>query len=151
MDEFIYLFFLQMGLVFVTALDYIVHNWLYNYGLKFSYDWANPYWYILTAIFWIFAAIGVSAYYVDRHRPNKLKALAIFATILGEYHGGFLDTLWFIFSRLAHHQLNWTMNWWWHPFSSWFGHWDLRMNVTLNVIVGILLIGMWAYILKRRD
>jgi len=31
----------------LTLLDKIVHGTLYNYGLQFSYNWANPYWMIL--------------------------------------------------------------------------------------------------------
>lgn len=36
-----------IGLFLMLRLDWIVNNLLYNYGLKFSYDWANPYWFIL--------------------------------------------------------------------------------------------------------
>jgi hypothetical protein len=29
----------------LRSLDHFVHSDLYGYGLVFSYDWANPYWY----------------------------------------------------------------------------------------------------------
>jgi len=34
----------------LTLLDKIVHGTLYNYNLKFSYDWANPYWMLLRIV-----------------------------------------------------------------------------------------------------
>lgn len=34
----------------LTLLDKIVHGTLYNYGLQFSYDWANPYWTLLRIV-----------------------------------------------------------------------------------------------------
>jgi len=54
----------------LNLFDKIVHGTLYNYGLKFSYDWATPYWTLLrivqvlislTAVF-----SGVSFVYVYR-------------------------------------------------------------------------------------
>jgi hypothetical protein len=33
-----------------TRIDYIMHNTLYNHGLQFSLDWANPYWTHTTAL-----------------------------------------------------------------------------------------------------
>lgn len=34
----------------LNLLDNIVHGTLYNYGLQFSYDWANPYWMTLRVV-----------------------------------------------------------------------------------------------------
>jgi len=34
----------------LTLLDKIVHGTLYNFGLQFSYDWANPYWMLLRLV-----------------------------------------------------------------------------------------------------
>lgn len=34
----------------LALLDKIVHGTLYNYGLQFSYDWANPYWTLLRIV-----------------------------------------------------------------------------------------------------
>ena len=34
----------------LTLLDNVVHGTLYNYGLQFSYDWANPYWMLLRIV-----------------------------------------------------------------------------------------------------
>jgi hypothetical protein len=35
---------------FVSMLDKIVHGTLYDYGLQFSYEWANPYWAMLRIV-----------------------------------------------------------------------------------------------------
>lgn len=34
----------------LNLLDQIVHGTLYDYGLQFSHDWADPYWFILRVI-----------------------------------------------------------------------------------------------------
>jgi len=34
----------------LILLDKIVHGTLYDYGLQFSYDWANPYWMLLKIV-----------------------------------------------------------------------------------------------------
>ena len=46
-DEFVralWIFCGVMSIVLFLHIDRIVHQDLYNYGLKFSYDWANTYW-----------------------------------------------------------------------------------------------------------
>lgn len=128
-----------------------MHEVLYNYGLRFSYDWAIPYWYLLTLLFWSIALIGVSAYYIDREKVDKAESLAIFGTLLIEYHGGFLDTIFFTIERLIRGTWgNAYNNWWWHPFSSIFGYWDLNLNVILNIIC-LIAIGITWYLVQRGE
>jgi len=43
---------------FLTVIDSLVHHQLYQFGLKFSYEWANPYW---TALRISLALLGVIA------------------------------------------------------------------------------------------
>jgi len=45
-------FFLLMA-----RIDYVVNKVLYDFGLVFSYDWANMYWLAYQAAFWVFSAI----------------------------------------------------------------------------------------------
>lgn len=150
-DELFFILFLQVALVIITGIDFIMHEVLYHYGLKFSYNWAYPYWLLLGSLFWIIALIGVSGYYIDRHKQNRAKAIGLFSTFLIQYHFGMLDTVFFIIERLRRGTwINLFTNWWWHPFSSWFGHWDLNMNIALNIIGLIILLIIWAYI-KYRD
>ena len=35
---------------FLNQFDSIIHGTLYNYGLQFSYEWANPYWMTLRIV-----------------------------------------------------------------------------------------------------
>lgn len=42
----------------LTLIDSIVHNQLYQFGLNFSYDWADPYWMVLKASL---ALLGLTA------------------------------------------------------------------------------------------
>jgi len=41
-----------------TRIDYIIHNTLYNYGLKFNLDWATPYWTYTSSLFTL---IGITS------------------------------------------------------------------------------------------
>ena len=41
-------------------LDNIVHGTLYDYGLQFSYEWANPYWSVLRTVL---ALIGLTGFF----------------------------------------------------------------------------------------
>ena len=149
-DEFFYLFFCQITLILITGIDFIIHEVLYNYGLRFDYTWANLYWIILTALFWAVAAVGTSAYLIDREKVSKRKTLAVFITLLTEYYGGWLDTVFFIIERLRRGTWgNAFNNWWWHPYSSWFGHWDLNSNLVLNTVTFISLIALW-FLVRRK-
>jgi len=42
----------------LTLIDSIVHSQLYQFGLNFSYDWADPYWMVLKASL---ALLGLTA------------------------------------------------------------------------------------------
>lgn len=42
----------------LTVIDSIVHSQLYQFGLNFSYDWADPYWIVLKASL---ALLGLTA------------------------------------------------------------------------------------------
>jgi hypothetical protein len=44
----------------LNMLDVIVHGTLYQYGLQFSYDWANPYWTLLRVIQALLSVIMVA-------------------------------------------------------------------------------------------
>jgi Ca2+/Na+ antiporter len=56
-----------VSMIALTRIDNIVHRELYNYGLKFNYSWAMPYWTMTTIVFamgWfnIIAAIAFQFY-----------------------------------------------------------------------------------------
>jgi hypothetical protein len=51
------------GLVifFLMTVDSIVHGVLYQHGLQFSYDWANPYWLFFRTALTLIALIALAA------------------------------------------------------------------------------------------
>ena len=51
------IFLIGLSLFLVTRLDFIVHHDLYNYGLQFSYEWAEPYWSCAKSIFALFELV----------------------------------------------------------------------------------------------
>lgn len=64
MIEFIVLVIAILASTFLTAysltlLDRIVHGKLYDYGLQFNLDWANPYWTIVRAALAMLGLIAV--------------------------------------------------------------------------------------------
>ncbi len=45
----------------LTRIDSIVHQELYNFGLRFSYEWANPYWTFTRTIYVCIALPGAAS------------------------------------------------------------------------------------------
>lgn len=50
-------------LFMLSRIDWIVHNELYDFGLQFSLDWANPYWVALRLIH-VFLAIPLALSFI---------------------------------------------------------------------------------------
>lgn len=72
--------FCSVLLVFlIQKIDSIVHGQLYNFGLQFSYVWADPYWnalhliYVLLAVPGILSAIALIAGLAKPSRPRVVK------------------------------------------------------------------------------
>lgn len=70
--SYITMFFLLL------QMDSIVHNTLYDYGLQFSYNWANPYWGLLRLLFlWMTVPLAVTvsiiaySYWTGRGLPSE--------------------------------------------------------------------------------
>jgi hypothetical protein len=51
------MFFIFFSLFNLLRLDFIVNDFLYDYGLQFSYNWAGPYWNTLVLLFGLFLAV----------------------------------------------------------------------------------------------
>jgi len=79
----------------LTLIDNIVHGTLYNYGLRFDYNWANPYWILLriaqalmglTAAFTVVSLIYVYRKYIytkPQVTATRVEKKVISSTILG--------------------------------------------------------------------
>lgn len=63
-------------MVALTRIDNIVHSVLYDYGLRFSYRWATPYWVysvIIVGASWfnIAASIGLIVHFLRRRKRSQ--------------------------------------------------------------------------------
>lgn len=144
LDELLVILLIQLFLFSLTSIDYIVHHTLYNYGLIFSHEWADIYWFLLFLTFQSVALVAMATYWLNRENPRKLTALTIWLTITAEHFGGFLDTLWFIFYFVLGDPLsNAITNWWWMYQSRIFGFWNLLTNIIYNIIWLIPLVYLW--------
>jgi hypothetical protein len=58
----------------LTIIDSVVHNQLYQFGLKFSYEWANPYWTVLRISLALLGVIAViSSLNITRFLWSRLR------------------------------------------------------------------------------
>jgi hypothetical protein len=102
---FVLLFVLVMSLVvafLVWRLDFFVHGDLYAYGLFYSRDWADPYWYFVETL-WaflggatIFASVSAILQYLhNKHPRDLLKWAGVFLPMFALVYEGisiyFLD------------------------------------------------------------
>ncbi|MHA2130488.1 MAG: hypothetical protein ACW99L_10985 [Promethearchaeota archaeon] len=51
------IFLVFFSLISLLRLDFIVNDFLYDFGLQFSYNWAGPYWNTLVLLFGLFLAV----------------------------------------------------------------------------------------------
>jgi len=109
-------------LICITAIDWIVHSMLYQYGLTFSYDWANPYWFFLNATFASIGLLAASTYWLYRKPDlrNAFTAGLIFWTVFLQVFGYNLDVLWYLIDYfLRGRAFDLTKVWGWGPVD-WF-------------------------------
>ena len=64
----------------LIKLDSIVHSELYDFGLQFSYKWANPYWMCIKTVFVLIGVSCVSSlvliYLSSKELRNKISYIA---------------------------------------------------------------------------
>jgi len=128
----------NLWLFFMAILDHIVHSRLYEYGLRFSLQWADPYWIVFNLIFG--ATFTLTAVNLKKSR----KVFGILFTMVGEWVGMFLDSLFY----LIHGEFpSESVNWFWMPFSRFFGiRWTTSMHLTYNFVWLVLIVAVWIYI-----
>ncbi|MCW4018281.1 MAG: hypothetical protein NWF00_06345 [Candidatus Bathyarchaeota archaeon] len=131
----------------LTKIDLIVHYDLYQYGLRFDLQWANPYWFCLTACFWGIAALAVTSYWLESRHKNKYLCALIALTILIPYYFGFEDVLWFI-SRGGFPAANVEWDWFW--LNNYFPPWTTAKHITYSVIGMALLAAFWGVFLGKK-
>lgn len=123
----------------MSKIDYIVHSTLYQFGLKFSYDWANTYWLTYSLVFCMFGLTMAFCYYMGSPKTvqNKKIAIAIFTSINVLALCGLQDLLFFVLWAGSLPQG--TLVWWWSMWTYLFGTWNTQMQVSLTGL-GLLVI-----------
>lgn len=134
----------------MSRIDFLVHSTLYNYGLFFSYEWANVYWLIYGLVFVAFSLAVAFVYYLGSKKTltNKKIALALFTSINVLSICGLQDVLFYVLwaGSLPPN----TLVWWWSLWTLVFGTWNSQMQVTLTALAfGISLLS-WVLALYQK-
>jgi hypothetical protein len=135
--------------VLMSRIDYMVNVVLYQYGLRFSYEWANSYWFAYNSIFLVFSAVVAGFYWLgSRKTKSDLKvSIAIFATVSFLALGGLEDLLFFLLWSGGLPSAN--VVWWWAPWISITGTWNSSIQVTFTSVASFLSAATWLIVLKR--
>ena len=141
----VFLFFLLMA-----RIDFIVNQVLYNYGLHFSYEWANAYWLAFDSAFAVFAAAAglVSWFCSQRTCVDKRVAVALFVSINMLAVGGLEDLLYF--SLWSGGLPSNGVVWWWSHWTGIFGTWNSVMQLQLLSLMTGLSVLVWVLALRGR-
>ncbi len=128
----------------MSRLDYVVNSTLYDYGLKFSYGWAAPYWMIYDSIFIIFSLIlGFTYWFASNKNRTDLKiCVALIATVNLLMIGGLQDLMFFILwagGLPPEHII-----WWWAPLISVAGKWNSTTQVLFTGLMADASALVWA-------
>ena len=136
--------------VLMARIDYVVNSRLYDFGLVFSYDWANMYWLAFQGIFWVFSAMVAFIYWFGSRKTfcDKKVTAALFISINVLALGGLQDILYFVLWDGGLPANN--VVWWWVPWAGVFGTWNSLMQVAFTVLaMGISLL-TWALALRQK-
>jgi hypothetical protein len=122
--------------VLLWRLDGFVHGDLYNFGLVFSYDWANEYWGYNWMV-WVFlggatvlAAVSMIPQYLRRRAPGRFSKYGA----LFEYAAFFLPVVAVICQALAIVKLNQINNLVWNGLYAYGLQGDIDWSSTYNPI-----------------
>ena len=155
-DRFMYFvnrrtLFVWLSIVFLfylvlTKIDLIMHYDLYRFGLRFSYEWAQPYWLCLTLSFWGLAALAVSSYWLESRNKNRYLMVLTALTVLLPYHFGFEDVLWFVWrGQFPVEGVVW--DWYW--LNAYFAPWTTSKHIMYSTFGIVLLIACWVLFLAK--
>jgi hypothetical protein len=132
----------------LSRIDFIVHRHLYNYGLQFSYEWANEYWITYFASYAYFSiVIGVIYWLASNRTRNDLKVSAGLATTVNLLQiGGLADII--FFSLWAGGLPPDSTIWWWVPWYQIFGVWTSSMQIALMTLMSLVTVFMWIRLMN---
>jgi len=131
----------------MSRIDFIVHGTLYRYGLRFSYEWANEYWFTYSATFIAFSGIIGLMYWLGSSKTVKdLKiSVGLVVTVNILMIGGLQDVLFYVLwcGGLPANDVVW----WWIPWSHFFGTWNSLMQIILTSFTFSTTAFLWIIIL----
>ena len=135
----------------MSRIDFIVHQDLYNYGLQFSYEWANEYWITYFASYTYFSIVIGFIYWLASNRTrNDLKVSAgLVITVNLLQIGGLADII--FFSLWAGGLPSNSIMWWWTPWYQIFGVWTSSMQTILVAFMSLIVASMWIKILSSSN
>jgi len=142
---FIFLFFL-----FMSRIDFIINSVLYNYGLVFSYNWANTYWLTYNFTFVIFSGVAAFVYWLGSPKTSydKKVVVALLVTINLLALGGLQDILYFVFWAGGLPVNN--VVWWWSQWKGIFGTWNTLLQLELMFGTVAFSVLTWSLALHQK-
>jgi ABC-type Mn2+/Zn2+ transport system permease subunit len=134
----------------MAKLDFVVHSSLYNYGLIFSYEWANTYWLAYGIAFFAFSLMAGFIFWVGSqktaHDKKILACLLLTINLLAL--GGLQDVIYF--AVWAGGFPSNEVVWWWSYWSYVFGTWNSLMQITFTAIAITISVLTWVMVLKAK-
>ena len=142
--------FLFVFFVIASGLDFIVNRVLYNFGLKFSFGWAIPYWLLYDGLFLIFGVSVSFAYWLgsNRNHKNVKFTFYLFFSVVLLIFGGLVDVIFFIFwgGGLP----DFSVVWWWTPWYALLGFRNSLLQLLLLSAVTLIVVLMWIQAFKNK-
>jgi hypothetical protein len=145
----IIVWFSMIGLFYLllTKIDLIINYDLYNFGLKFNLQWAQPYWLTLTACFWGLAALSVASYWLESRNKNIFLCILLVLTIVLPFYFGFEDVLYFLWrGQFPAANVEWT----WYWLNRYFPPWNTEKHIIYSSIGLVLLASFWGLFLGKK-
>ena len=133
----------------MSRIDYVVNALLYDYGLRFSYEWAIGYWVTYLSVFIVFSVVVSVAYWFGSGRTVRdvRMAVALFLTINFLTIGGLQDIMFYIVWVGSLPPSNFV--WWWVPGISFLGTWNSLEQVCLTATMSCTAIFTWVLALRK--
>jgi hypothetical protein len=133
----------------MSRMDYVVNSTLYDYGLRFSYEWADGYWVTYNAVFVAFALAMSCAYWLGSQKSwRDMKfSIAVLATIVLLAVGGLQDIMFFALWAGGLPPSN--VVWWWTPLASVVGTWNSTIQIGFTALMVCASFCIWILVTKK--
>ena len=147
--EISFAFLVLLFFCLMSRMDYVVNSTLYDYGLRFSYEWAEGYWVTYNSIFVAFALAMSCAYWFGSHktRMDMKFSIALFTTIVLLTAGGLQDVIFFVFwaGGLPPNNVVWR----WSPLTNLVGTWNSTIQIGFMTLMVGASICTWILATKK--